>query len=270
MQTEHDFSRSGRVRNLKRADISAKQTDLGQVLDTSPTTLNSLSESVVIDLRTSEPRIELVDAPLGLLAASPFQLALKRTIDLIVAAVLVLATLPLLVVIAIAVKVGSPGPVFYASDRVGKFGQRFRFLKYRTMILDAEDQKSELAHLNEVDGPVFKIEEDPRTTKLGRFLRRTSLDELPQLFHVLYGEMSLVGPRPPLPEEVSHYSAHHLQRLAVKPGLTCLWQVSGRSTLDFETWVELDLRYIQEWSLLFDLKLLARTIPAVLSGRGAF
>lgn len=230
-------------------------------------------DAVVIDLRQGEPTIELVEADIargGLLGASLLELAVKRFLDIVFASTLLIVTLPIHVCIAIAVKLSSPGPVFYVSDRVGQGGKSFRFLKYRTMRSGADDQKIDLTHLNDVDGPAFKIKDDPRITGLGRFLRRTSLDELPQLLHVLTGEMSLVGPRPPLPEEVAEYSNRHLQRLTVKPGLTCLWQVSGRSNLDFETWIDLDLRYIEEWSLVYDLRLIARTIPAVLSGRGAF
>jgi len=137
------------------------------------------------------------------------------------------------------------------------------------MVMEAEDQRSDLQVFNEMKGPVFKMRSDPRVTTLGWFLRRTSLDELPQLLNVLRGDMALVGPRPPLPEEVSHYRRWQRRRLSMKPGITCLWQVSGRNTVDFEEWMRLDLRYIDSWSLWLDLKILLRTIPAVLSGRGA-
>ena len=146
----------------------------------------------------------------------------------------------------------------------------FRFRKFRSMRATADDEKVELAALNEKSGPIFKIREDPRMTSVGRWLRRTSLDELPQLFHVASGRMSLVGPRPHLPVEVAMYGSRASQRLSVKPGVTCIWQVSGRSDLDFDTWIDLDLEYIQRWSLWSDIKLLVLTVPAVLSGRGAY
>lgn len=228
-------------------------------------------DSVVIDLRTGDPTIQITeDAPSGLLGASAIQLALKRFIDVAGSLVGLIILSPVFLLTALAVKATSRGPIFYVSDRVGKDGETFRFIKFRTMRTEADSDKPLLIDLNEVDGPIFKIKEDPRITPLGRFLRRSSLDELPQLAHVLTGQMSLVGPRPPIPEEVAEYTDHHYSRLAVKPGLTCLWQVSGRSTLDFETWVELDLEYINNWSLTYDLRLLVRTVPAVLSGRGAF
>jgi lipopolysaccharide/colanic/teichoic acid biosynthesis glycosyltransferase len=148
-------------------------------------------------------------------------------------------------------------------------GRRFTLLKFRTMVADAEQLKPGIEHLNVMDGPAFKATEDPRVTAVGRFLRRSSLDELPQLLHVLSGEMALVGPRPPIPAEVERYAPWQRRRLAMKPGMTCLWQVSGRSELDFTTWMELDLAYIDNWSLWLDLRILLRTIPAVVSARGA-
>jgi lipopolysaccharide/colanic/teichoic acid biosynthesis glycosyltransferase len=171
---------------------------------------------------------------------------------------------------ALMVRLSSRGPVFYVSDRVGRRGRQFRFLKFRTMCYDAETKRHELDGQNEVDGPVFKIRVDPRITRVGRLLRKLSLDELPQFAHVLSGKMSLVGPRPPLPEEVAEYGAWEAQRLLVKPGLTCIWQVSGRSDLGFHTWMSMDIEYIRDWSLWLDLKLLARTPAAVLSGHGAY
>lgn len=229
-------------------------------------------EAVVIDLRRDDPVIELVRAtPVrGLLGASRAELALKRLMDVVGASIGLVVLSPLFLLIAVAIRLTTSGPVFYVSDRVGQDGETFRFLKFRTMHLSADLDKSLLIDLNEADGPVFKIRDDPRITRLGRFLRRSSLDELPQLIHVLSGRMSLVGPRPPIPAEVAEYNDHQRRRLAVKPGLTCLWQVCGRSTLGFDTWVELDLEYIENWSLLYDFRLLARTVPAVLSGRGAF
>jgi lipopolysaccharide/colanic/teichoic acid biosynthesis glycosyltransferase len=153
---------------------------------------------------------------------------------------------------------------------VGKDGREFTFYKFRSMHTNADLRRNELAHLNETDGPVFKMREDPRITAVGRILRRTSIDEAPQFWNVLRGDMSLVGPRPPLPSEVMHYDAKQWQRLMVWPGITCIWQVSGRSDLDFATWVDMDLEYIRRWSPWLDVALLLRTIPAVLSGRGAY
>ena len=168
------------------------------------------------------------------------------------------------------VKLTSAGPVFYKQTRVGLRGRQFTLYKLRTMRIDAERQQGDIQHLNESDGPVFKVRKDPRITRVGRWMRRTSIDELPQLFNVIRGEMSLVGPRPARPGEVRRYEAWHHHRLAMKPGLTCTWQVSGRSDLSFETWVRLDLEYTQTWTLRGDFILLLKTIPAVLSMRGAW
>jgi len=159
--------------------------------------------------------------------------------------------------------------VFFRQWRCGLRGRRFLLYKLRTMVENAEALRPQLAHLNVMDGPVFKAPRDPRVTRVGRFLRRFSLDEVPQLWNVLKGDMSLVGPRPPLPEEVAHYEPWQRRRLAMKPGLTCLWQISGRTELSFAQWMALDLAYIDSWSLALDLKILVKTIPAVLRGRGA-
>jgi lipopolysaccharide/colanic/teichoic acid biosynthesis glycosyltransferase len=194
----------------------------------------------------------------------------KRFLDIIFASVfLAIFALPLLLV-ALLVKLTSRGPAFYVSERVGLGGQRFKFYKFRTMRVDAEEQLHELLAHNEKDGPIFKMEQDPRVTPIGAFLRKSSLDEVPQMIHVLTGKMTLVGPRPPVPREVEFYSCEEWQRLSVKPGLTCYWQIQGRSDLDFETWMELDRKYIEEMSFWTDLKILAKTPIAVLSGRGAY
>jgi exopolysaccharide biosynthesis polyprenyl glycosylphosphotransferase len=195
---------------------------------------------------------------------------IKRAIDVVGAALGIVLAAPIMLLIALAVRLTSRGPAIFAQERCGLGGRRFRFYKFRTMVEDAEDQRAALVHLNEMRGPVFKISRDPRITRLGAVLRKTSLDELPQLWNVLRGEMSLVGPRPPMPEEVAHYDARQFQRLAVTPGITGLWQVSGRSTInDFETWLELDLAYARRWSLWLDLRILARTVLVVISARGA-
>jgi lipopolysaccharide/colanic/teichoic acid biosynthesis glycosyltransferase len=171
--------------------------------------------------------------------------------------------------IALAIKLGSPGPIYFSQRRVGLNGRIFTMRKFRSMYQDAEHRLRELQGLNEVDGPVFKIKRDPRITPFGRWLRKFSLDELPQLWHVFAGDMSLVGPRPPLPHEVEQYERWQRRRLSMKPGLTCLWQVSGRNQIGFEEWMRLDLAYIDNWSLGLDFKILIRTVPAVVLARGA-
>jgi exopolysaccharide biosynthesis polyprenyl glycosylphosphotransferase len=202
-------------------------------------------------------------------AQGEWQLLVKRCMDLAIAA-LIVALLPAIGLIALAIKLDSPGPVFFAQERVGLRKRRFRMLKFRTMVQDADRRQAEVEHLNEAKGPIFKIANDPRITRVGRFLRRSSLDELPQILHVLTGEMSLVGPRPMSLRDVDLFDQGiQRKRFSVKPGLTCLWQVSGRSSLPFSKWLELDLYYIEHWSLGLDLKILFKTVPAVLSGRGA-
>lgn len=195
---------------------------------------------------------------------------LKRLLDVTVSLILLIGLLPLFAVTAILIKLTSPGPVLFIQERVGLNKRRFRLYKFRTMTVDAEKQLAMLEHLNEVGGPAFKIKNDPRVTKIGKFLRKTSLDELPQLVNVLKGDMSLVGPRP-LPVRDYNGFSHDWQRrrFSVLPGLTCLWQISGRSNVDFNKWMKLDLQYIDQWSLWLDLKILILTIPAVLRGSGA-
>jgi lipopolysaccharide/colanic/teichoic acid biosynthesis glycosyltransferase len=206
--------------------------------------------------------------PMGLLGAHWWQLALKRTIDLVGALLMLLVLSPILIAAAAAVAFTSPGPILYRQQRVGRDGEPFMMLKFRSMYDRAHEQRD--LHLNEATGPVFKIRDDPRVTSVGRVLRRLSVDELPQLFNVVKGEMSLVGPRPALPEECAHYTEREMGRLLVKPGLTCRWQVSGRSDVTFDQWVDMDLEYIETWSLRQDIVLMLRTIPAVISGRGAY
>ncbi len=203
-------------------------------------------------------------------SAPPSHLIWKRLIDIMVAGVLMIALLPLALLIAIAIKLTSRGPVLFRQQRAGLNGEPFWLLKFRSMQVNAEKRQASLATRNEMSGPVFKIANDPRVTPLGRFLRRHSLDEIPQLWNVLRGEMSLVGPRPLPIEEVKRISDDaHRRRLSVRPGLTCLWQISGRNIIaDFEDWVRLDLAYIDQWSLWLDFKILLGTIPVVLFGRG--
>jgi len=197
-------------------------------------------------------------------------LALKRCVDVVGGGLALVVLAPVFAVIALLVKVTSHGPVLFVQHRVGKGGRLFRFYKFRTMVLDAEARKAELEHLNEMSGPVFKIARDPRMTRVGAWLRKSSLDELPQFWNVLKGDMSLVGPRPPVPDEVERYTKREAQRLSVTPGMTGLWQVSGRSTISgFDAWVDIDLRYVNEWSLWLDLWILAKTPIVVISTRGA-
>lgn len=195
---------------------------------------------------------------------------LKRGIDIALVLVLSVPVLVVGAIVAAAIKLESAGPIFYAHERVGKDGKLFCMYKFRSMIVNADDHKEALLQMNEASGPIFKIKNDPRLTRIGRLIRRFSLDELPQLWNILKGEMSFVGPRPPLPEEVCEYQDWHLRRLEVKGGLTGLWQVSGRSDLTFDEQCLLDIYYIENWSLAMDLRLILQTIPHLLSGRGAY
>lgn len=203
-------------------------------------------------------------------APDDYRLLVKRAIDIVGSVFGLILSLPLMLIIAVAIKLTSPGPIFFVQERYGFNKRKFRMCKFRTMVSDAERLQASLEGDNEATGPVFKIHNDPRITPLGHFLRKTSLDEFPQLFNVLRGEMSLVGPRPLPTRDVSRFDEVSLmRRFSVKPGLTCLWQVNGRSMTDFDHWIALDLRYIDNWSLGLDLKILAKTIPAVLKGNGA-
>ena len=212
------------------------------------------------------------DVPVIDLYSSPkmnLQFIIKRVLDIFVSMILLVLFAPIVAVICLLIKITSKGPIHFKQTRLGYNGRPFSCIKFRTMVEDAEKFKDELIAFNEMDGPVFKMKNDPRITKMGSFLRKTSLDELPQLINVLKGEMSLVGPRPPLPEEVNLYDLKDRRRLSMKPGITCLWQINGRNTISFEKWMELDRKYIDQWSLWLDLKILLKTIPAVLKGSGA-
>lgn len=195
-------------------------------------------------------------------------LAAKRGLDIVGAAVGLLLLGPVLLCVAVVCLLADGRPVLFRQERVGEGGRRFVLTKFRTMIRDAEGQQGALAARNEVRGPGFKITDDPRLTRVGRVLRRASIDELPQLWNVLRGSMSLVGPRPPLPSEVAWYDAWHRRRLAVKPGITGLWQISARREVDFDRWVELDLEYIERWSLWLDVRILARTAAVIVELNG--
>jgi exopolysaccharide biosynthesis polyprenyl glycosylphosphotransferase len=190
--------------------------------------------------------------------------------DLMVSLLLLGAISPVLILTAMLIKLTSPGPIFFRQKRLGLNKRIFYIYKFRTMVMDAEQRQKELEKFNEVTGPVFKIKNDPRITRLGGFLRKTSIDELPQLFNVVTGEMSLVGPRPlPVRDYEGFDKDWQRRRFSVRPGITCLWQINGRSSIPFEQWMELDMQYIDKWSLWLDLKILYRTIPAVLKGSGA-
>ena len=199
-----------------------------------------------------------------------WQRLFKRTVDLVVSLLILFVLSPILLVLAIAIKLDSPGPVVFCQTRVGQGRRQFTCFKFRTMQADAEKQLATLRVHNEATGPIFKMRDDPRRTRVGRFLRRTSLDELPQIWNVVRGEMSLIGPRPPIPAEVTEYEPWHLQRLQAPPGITGLWQVSGRSDLTFDEMVLLDVYYIENWSPLMDLRIVLKTIPTVLFGKGAY
>jgi exopolysaccharide biosynthesis polyprenyl glycosylphosphotransferase len=196
-------------------------------------------------------------------------LVAKRAFDVVMSALVLVALAPVLAGVAIAIRLDSPGPIFFRQRRVGQNGRSFEMLKFRSMYRDAEARLELLRAQNEMSGPVFKMANDPRVTKVGRFLRRTSLDEFPQFWNVLKGDMSIVGPRPPILSEVRQYKRWQRRRLSMKPGITCIWQVSGRNNVDFDRWMELDLQYIDEWSLWGDIRICFQTIPAVLTARGA-
>jgi len=195
---------------------------------------------------------------------------IKRLFDIVVSGLALVALSPLILLTAIAIRLDSPGPIFFMQTRVGRWGRLFQVYKFRSMYVDAEERKQALQALNEADGPVFKMKRDPRITRVGRIIRKLSIDELPQLINVLKGDMSLVGPRPPLPKEVDQYEYRQRRRLDAVPGITGLQQVSGRSDLDFDRWVAFDVEYIERQSLWFDLKILLKTIPAVVTGKGAY
>jgi exopolysaccharide biosynthesis polyprenyl glycosylphosphotransferase len=197
-------------------------------------------------------------------------LLVKRVLDTIISLSCIIFFAPILLITAALIKLTSPGPIFFVQKRVGLNKRLISVYKFRTMVPNAEQKQSELEHLNEVGGPVFKIKNDPRVTRLGKFLRKTSVDELPQLFNVLKGDMSLVGPRPlPVRDYRGFNRDWHRRRFSIRPGITCLWQINGRSSVSFERWMELDLEYMDRWSVWLDLQILIRTIPAVLKGSGA-
>ncbi len=197
-------------------------------------------------------------------------LFIKRTMDILGSVAGIILASPVMAIVAVLIKLEDPkGPIVFKQTRNGIGGSTFEMYKFRSMYVDAEERLEELMHLNEQSGPVFKITNDPRITKVGKFIRKTSLDELPQLFNVLKGDMSIVGPRPALPRETIQYTSYQRQRLLVKPGITCIWQVSGRNNIEFDEWIELDLEYIQKRSVILDTKLILMTIPALLGDQNA-
>ena len=228
----------------------------------------------ILSLKTARWRAEMIDGDHYISTytenAEGWAQVIKRALDVVVAALLLILLLPLLLCVALAVKLSSSGPVFFLQDRIGVNKRLFKIWKFRTMVPDAEKLMAHLERQNEVAGPVFKMKNDPRITPLGKWLRRTSIDELPQLFNVLKGDMSLVGPRPlPVRDYEGFNEDWQRRRFSIKPGITCLWQVNGRSGISFDQWMLLDLQYLDEWSLWLDFKILAKTLPAVLKGAGA-
>lgn len=194
---------------------------------------------------------------------------IKRIIDIIGSLLGLILMSPFMLITAAAVKLTSDGPVFFVQERVGKKGKLFRMYKFRSMVKDAEDHLEELKEQNEMSGPMFKIEDDPRITAVGKFIRRTSIDELPQLFNILKGDMSMVGPRPNLPQEVEKFNSYQKLKLSAKPGLTCYWQVMGRSSIDFEDWMKLDIKYIEERNTWIDIKLIFKTVKVLFGDKNA-
>ncbi|WEK53929.1 MAG: sugar transferase [Candidatus Cohnella colombiensis] len=211
------------------------------------------------------PCLQIVKTPMR-----GFNLIMKRSMDIILSAIGIIVGLPLLILVALLIKINSPGPILFKQTRIGRNGVKFTMLKFRSMVNGAEGRKRNLLHRNEATGHSFKLKSDPRVTRVGSVLRKYSIDELPQLWNVLKGEMSLIGPRPSLPEEVQQYSDYHWRRMDVRPGMTGLWQVSGRSDLTFEEWINLDIQYIERWSLAMEMKILIKTVPVVIKGTGAY
>ncbi len=222
--------------------------------------INSVEEKIDSSAAYERPTVEIHPIPYH---------SYKRMMDILVSAVALVLFSPIFLLVAIAIKITSRGPLLFKQTRVGLGGRHFTCLKFRSMIVDADEMKAKLEHLNEATGPVFKIKNDPRMTSIGKFIRKASLDELPQLWNVFVGDMSIVGPRPAVPNEVEKYKQREFGRLAVRPGITCIWQISGRSDLSFDEWMQLDLKYIENMSFWGDIKIVWQTVPAVLTGRGA-
>jgi exopolysaccharide biosynthesis polyprenyl glycosylphosphotransferase len=249
-------------RNLVK-DVAAHAIKAGIDLRVVPDLYDGLANGAPVQFLGTFPMLAIYQQPIPTV-----QMFVKRLVDVVVSSSTLLVLSPILVMIAAAIKLNSPGPVFYPSSRVGKKGRTFTFHKLRTMVVGAESQQKDLASLNERGGALFKISNDPRVTSLGRILRKYSIDELPQLWNVLTGNMSLVGPRPPLPSEYEQYEIDHLRRLEVSPGITGLWQVKARQSTSFDEYINLDLEYVENWSFWLDVQLLFRTVYVVLAGTG--
>ncbi len=257
---------------LPMRSLHARATEIATICEEQGILVRFISN--LFDGKSSRPRVVVMedDSVITHSTVSPegWPVLIKRVVDIIASAALSVLLLPVFLLTALAIKLTSPGPVFFVQKRLGLNKRHFGIYKFRTMVVDAEKRMKDIEHLNEVSGPVFKIKNDPRITPIGKFLRKTSIDELPQLFNVLRGDMSLVGPRPlPLRDYEGFSEDWQRRRFSVRPGVTCLWQIGGRSEVSFEQWMELDLQYIDKWSLLLDLKILIKTIPAVLKGSGA-
>jgi exopolysaccharide biosynthesis polyprenyl glycosylphosphotransferase len=252
---------------LERSDMQEvllKARETGIDIRVMPHTFGGLALNCPIEYVGQFPTIPLHRGDLPEMA-----LMLKRVVDLIFSTLILLALSPLLIGIAVLIKLGSPGPVFYLSDRIGKRGRVFKCIKFRTMVADADRKRADIMHLNERDGVLFKVTNDPRVTSIGRILRKYSVDEAPQFFNVLKGDMSIVGPRPPIGSEVRQYKLDHLRRLDVTPGITGLWQVHARQDPSFDSYISLDLAYVENWNIWLDLKIILRTITVVFAGTGS-
>ncbi len=234
-------------------------SDIGVVFRMYSPFFNMLANKTQLNFFGTTPFLTISNTPINYL-----ELKAKEIIDRLVSFLVLVFLSPIYLSIALAIKIDSRGPVFFKQKRMGLRGRKFYVYKFRTMVTDAEKLKDQLMEHNEMDGPVFKITDDPRITRVGRILRKTSLDELPQFFNVLLGEMSIVGPRPPIPEEVKEYERWQLRRLSMKPGITCIWQVSGRNDIPFEEWMKMDLQYIDNWSLKLDFIIFLKTIRTML------
>ena len=230
-------------------------------LKTSPWVIGQLDAGV--EVPDNAPLMEF-----GKMPGSYAALKMKRFFDVLFSFFAIIITSPLFFVVALLIKLDDGGPIFFKQERVGLNGRRFKLLKFRTMIVNAESLQKQLMGRNEQTGPVFKIKRDPRITRVGKFLRKTSLDEFPQFFNVISGDMSVVGPRPPIPAEVKQYERWQSRRLSMKPGITCIWQVSGRNTVDFDEWMKMDLKYIDNWSLKLDFSLILKTVKVIILGEG--
>jgi exopolysaccharide biosynthesis polyprenyl glycosylphosphotransferase len=244
------------ITDIRKLDVSIKIV---------PEIFNLVTSTVEIGSINALPVVSLVKTPMRGLG-----FFLKRCMDMFGSIILLILCVPVFALVALAIKLDSKGPVFYRQKRIGKNGRAFQMFKFRSMVANADEILESLESRNEVQGPAFKIKNDPRITRVGRILRKYSIDELPQLINVLKGDMSLVGPRPPLPFEVEKYGDWEWRRLDVLPGITGLWQVSGRSDLSFQQWVKLDIYYIENWSIGLDIKILLKTIPCVIKGEGAY